>query len=321
MRGCGKTIVIVTHKLAEVLVVSDDVTVMRDGRVVGRVRTNETSEADLARLMVGRDVLLRVDKPPAKPGPVTLGVRDLSVTTVAGAKAVDHVSFEVRAGEIVGIAGIEGSGQTELLEALAGLIDPARVSGELRLDGKSIGGLGARSRRECGIAYIPEDRHGRGLVLDFDLDENAILGVHHRPPVTIGPGRIFLDKAEIRRRTSDIIARFGVRPPDQNLLARVLSGGNQQKLIIGREFALRPRLLLVSQPTRGVDIGAIEFIHCQLVMMRDCRCAVLLVSGDLEEVTSLADRLLIIRNGHLVGEVDPKAQTFAEIGLLMTAGR
>jgi general nucleoside transport system ATP-binding protein len=320
MREQGKTIVIITHKLSEVLAVSDDVTVMRDGKVVGRVKTRDTSAAELARLMVGREVLLRVDKPDAKAGGVILSVRDVSVTAGDGTKPLDNVSFEVRAGEIVGIAGVEGNGQTELIEALAGLVDPSRMSGAVSLAGRSVTRLDARTRRECGIAHIPEDRHRRGLVLEFGLDENAILGVHYRPPVTTYLGHVIMDEGEIRRRATDIIARFDVRPPNPDLPARALSGGNQQKLIIGRELELHPKLLLVSQPTRGVDIGAIEFIHRKLVALRDAGCAVLLVSADLEEVTSLSDRLLIIHNGHIVGEVDPKVATTAAIGLLMTRG-
>jgi simple sugar transport system ATP-binding protein len=320
MREQGKTIVIITHKLPEVLAISDEVTVMRDGKVVGRVQTKETNAAELARLMVGREVLLRVDKPDAKIGAAKLSVTDLSIKAIDGTPRVDKVSFEVRAGEIVGIAGVEGNGQTELIEALAGLVGSGRMSGTVRFEGKDITNVDARTRRELGIAHIPEDRHRRGLLLEFSLAENSILGVHYRPPVTAYAGHILLDEAAIRRRANEIIADFDVRPANADLPARALSGGNQQKLIIGREFDLRPKLLLVSQPTRGVDIGAIEFIHRKLVALRDAGCAVLLVSAELEEVTSLSDRLLILHNGHVVGEVDPKVATTAEIGLLMTRG-
>jgi ABC-type uncharacterized transport system ATPase subunit len=319
MRQQGKTVVIITHKLTEVLAISDEVTVMRDGRVVGRVQTKETSAAELAHLMVGREVLLRVEKAPAKTGSVELSVRNLSVTSRGGAKPVKDVSFEVRKGEILGIAGVEGNGQTELIEALAGLISPAQLSGEIRIEDRNITHEGARLRRELGIAHIPEDRHRRGLLLEFDLAENSILGVHYRPPI-VAYGGTFLDYDAIRSRTKEIIEGFDVRPANPDLPARVLSGGNQQKLIIGREFKVNPKLLLVSQPTRGVDIGAIEFIHRQLVGLRDTGCAVLLVSAELEEVTSLSDRLLIIHEGHIVGEVDPKVASIEEIGLLMTRG-
>ena len=320
MREQGKTVIIITHKLSEVLAISDEVTVMRDGKVVGRVQTKDTNAAELARMMVGREVLLRVEKPEPTIGEPKLSLKDITVKTREGATPVKGVSFEVRKGEIVGIAGVEGNGQTELIEALAGLIDPAQLSGEINFEGKDITRAGARSRRELGIAHIPEDRHRRGLLLDFTLAENSILGVHYRPPIVSGVGDIFLDNNAIQARVNEIIDQFDVRPPNSLLPAKALSGGNQQKLIIGREFHVDPKLLLVSQPTRGVDIGAIEFIHRKLVSLRDAGCAILLVSAELEEVTSLADRLLVIHEGKIVGEVDPKVATVEEIGLLMTRG-
>ncbi len=314
MKEQGKTIIIITHKLEEVLAISDEVTVMRDGRTVGNVVTTETSAADLARMIVGRDVLLRVEKPDASPNGEVLEVANISVTGKHGT-AVDDISFRVRSGEIVGIAGIEGNGQTELIEALAGLIKVS--AGKVIFESKDVTNHSARRMKELGIAHIPEDRHRRGLLLNSDLSENAILGVHYRPPVSSGG---FIDSSAVRSRTAEIIENFDVRPPNPDLLARSLSGGNQQKLIIGREFGLRPKLLLVSQPTRGVDIGAIEFIHRKLIEMRDSGTAVLLVSAELEEVTALADRLLVIRKGKIVGEVDPKVTSNEEIGLLMTGG-
>lgn len=320
MREQGKTIVIITHKLSEVLAISDNVTVMRDGKVVGDVKTSETNAADLARMMVGREVLLRVEKPDAKAGEPVLGVRALTITGRGNAKKVDDVSFEVRAAEIVGIAGVEGNGQTELIEALAGLIPGSHISGTISFEGRDITNLDARQRKELGIAHVPEDRHRRGLLLDFSLAENTILGVHYRKPA-VSSGGILLDQKGIERRTEQVIRDFDVRPPNAALPARALSGGNQQKLIIGREFELPPKLLLVSQPTRGVDIGAIEFIHRKIVALRDAGCAVLLVSAELEEVTALSDRLLVIHNGRIVGEVDPKATSNDEIGLMMTGGR
>jgi simple sugar transport system ATP-binding protein len=320
MREQGKTIVIITHKLDEVLAISDDVTVMRDGKVVGEVKTSETTAADLARLMVGREVLLRVDKPDAKPGEVVVSVRDLSIAGRDGSKRVDRVSFEVRKGEIVGIAGVEGNGQTELIEALAGLIPGSHTSGSISFEGQDVTQTDARKRKELGIAHVPEDRHRRGLLLDFSLAENTILGVHYRRPAVSSDG-ILLDQKGIQRRTEQVIRDFDVRPPNPALPARALSGGNQQKLIIGREFELPPKFLLVSQPTRGVDIGAIEFIHRKIVELRDAGCAVLLVSAELEEVTALSDRLLVIHNGKIAGEVDPKRTTNEEIGLMMTGGR
>jgi simple sugar transport system ATP-binding protein len=320
MREQGKTVIIITHKLSEVLAISDEVTVMRDGKVVGGVQTKDTNATDLARMMVGREVLLRVEKPQPQIGEAQLTVENLSVTARDGSKPLKDVSFQVRRGEIVGIAGVEGNGQTELMEALAGLVEPSKLTGFIVFSGTDITRANARSRRELGIAHIPEDRHRRGLLLDFSLAENSILGVHYRKPITSGPGGIFLDDNAIQDRVNDIIKNFDVRPPNAALPAKALSGGNQQKLIIGREFHVNPKLLLVSQPTRGVDIGAIEFIHRKLVELRDGGCAILLISAELEEVTSLADRLLIIHEGKIAGEVDPKVATLEEIGLLMTRG-
>ena len=316
MKAQGKTIIIITHKLDEVLAVSDEVTVMRDGRSVGTVKTSETNAKDLARLIVGRDVLLRVEKTDAKPNGTVLEVTNLHVSGKIG-PAVKDVSFRVRSGEIVGIAGIEGNGQTELIEALSGLIRSS--GGRVEFDGKDITNRTARELKELGIAHIPEDRHKRGLLLNSDLAENSVLGVHYRPPITSSGG--MMNNAEIGKRVGEIIENFDVRPGDPTLSAKSLSGGNQQKLIIGREFELDPKLLLVSQPTRGVDIGAIEFIHRKLIGLRDAGSAILLVSAELEEVTALADRLLVIREGEIVGEVDPRTTSIEEIGLMMTGGQ
>jgi simple sugar transport system ATP-binding protein len=322
MRDQGRTIIIITHKLHEVLAISDDVTVMRDGRVVGRRRTAETNAAELAQLMVGREVLLTVEKGPASPDGIVLKVEGLQLAT-----ALRDISFSLRAGEILGIAGVEGNGQTELVEVLAGLTRHER--GSIRFLGEEVGRLSPRRRRELGIAHIPEDRHRRGLLLDFDLTENAILGVHHRRPI-IRSGLGLFDRQAIGERVARLLREFDVRPPDSSLPARVLSGGNQQKLIIGREFGLPPRLLLVAQPTRGVDIGAIEFIHRQLIALRDRGVAILLVSAELEEVLSLADRVLVMYGGAIVGESGPAEKSpgdsaspafrLDEIGFLMTGG-
>ena len=244
-----------------------------------------------------------------------LEVNDLSVHGRHGL-AVNGVSFAVAAGEIVGVAGIEGNGQTELIEALAGLA--AATGGRVAFEGRDVTNLDARRLKELGIAHIPEDRHKRGLLLNSSLTENSILGVHYRPPVAAGSG--FINSAAVEQRVKGIIKDFDVRPPVAELPAKSLSGGNQQKLIIGREFELDPKLLLVSQPTRGVDIGAIEFIHRAIIELRDKGRAILLVSAELEEVTALADRLLIIREGRIVGEVDPKTTSVEEIGLMMTGG-
>jgi simple sugar transport system ATP-binding protein len=291
---------------------------MRDGKVVGNVKTSETNTKDLARMIVGRDVLLRVEKTDANPTGDVLSVQNLSVKNAHGG-ALNDVSFSVKAGEIVGVAGIEGNGQTELVEVIAGLVAASNSSGTIYFEGKNIANLSARQRKELGIAHIPEDRHKRGLLLDFDLAENSMLGVHYRSPVATNAG--FLNNSAINKRVKEIIENFDVRPPNPQLSAKSLSGGNQQKLIIGREFELNPKLLLVAQPTRGVDIGAIEFIHRKLIGLRDAGTAVLLVSAELEEVTALADRLLVIREGKIVGEVNPKVTSIEEIGLMMTGGK
>lgn len=315
MKDQGKTIVIITHKLDEVMAVSDEVTVMRDGRSVGNVKTSETNVNELARMIVGRDVLLRVEKTPAEPKNVVLSVQGLKVQGKHEI-AVDDVSFEVKAGEIVGFAGIEGNGQTELIEALAGLTKIS--SGKVLFEGSAISDLDPKKIKGLGIAHIPEDRHKRGLLLDSDLGDNSILGVHDREPIVNGAGLI--NAAAVVDHVAEIIKDYDVRPPRAELNARSLSGGNQQKLIIGREFGIKPKLLLVSQPTRGVDIGAIEFIHRKLIEMRDSGVAILLVSAELEEVTALADRLLVIRDGKIAGEVDPATTSFEQIGLMMTGG-
>jgi len=312
MKEQGKTIIIITHKLDEVLAISDEVTVMRDGKSVGNVKTSETNAKDLARMIVGRDVLLRVEKTDAKPADVVLEIKNLVLNSKHGA-VVDDISFSVRSGEIVGIAGIEGNGQTELIEAIAGLAKAK--SGRIEFEGRNVTNKSPRQLKELGVAHIPEDRHKRGLLLNSDLAENSILGVHYRPPVAVAG---FMSSSAIGKRVNEIIKDYDVRPPNAELSAKSLSGGNQQKLIIGREFELDPKLLLVSQPTRGVDIGAIEFIHRKLIELRDRGGAVLLVSAELEEVTALADRLLVIREGKIVGEVDPKVATAEEIGVLMT---
>jgi general nucleoside transport system ATP-binding protein len=312
MREQGKTIIIITHKLNEVLSLSDNVTVMRDGQVVGERKTSETDAAELARLMVGREVLLRVQKTPAQPQDVVLSVKNLKL----GA-ALNDVSFEVRRGETVGIAGVEGNGQTELIEVLAGL--QHATGGSITLAGKEINQLSARAVKELGIAHIPEDRHRRGLLLEFNLADNTILGTHYRAPAATALG--LLDDKAIAAKADRLIRDFDVRPPNAALPARALSGGNQQKLIIGREFDLNPKLLLVSQPTRGVDIGAIEFIHRKLIELRDAGAAILLVSAELEEVLSLSDRVLVMYQGRIVGEVEPEQVSQEEIGLLMTGGK
>lgn len=302
----GNAAIFISHKLKEVLEVSDRVTVIRDGKVVGTVRTRETSLEAMARMMVGREVVLRVEKAPARPGEVVLEVEGLEAPP-----RLKGVSFQVRAGEIVGIAGVEGNGQTELVEALAGL-RPYR--GAVRLLGHPLPPR-ARGVRDLGVSHIPEDRLSRGLVLDFSVKENAILGDQHRPPFRGFLG--FLEDGAMEARAQALVEAFDVRPRSTALPARRFSGGNQQKIVVGRELLRGPRLLIAAQPTRGVDVGAIEFIHQRLVEARDRGLAVLLVSADLAEVLSLADRILVMQGGRIAGEVTPEEATEERLGLLM----
>jgi ABC-type uncharacterized transport system ATPase subunit len=315
LRDQGKTIIIITHKLAEVLALSDNITVMRDGKLVGNLPTREATAEGLARMMVGREVLLRVKKEDAKPRGPVLSVRDLTLRRAQGNPILDALTFDVRGGEILGIAGVEGNGQTELIEILAGLRKASK--GVVLLNGESIGELDPHQRKRRGIAHIPEDRHRRGLLLAFDLAANSILGVHRDPPIS---GALLLNNDVIVKRAERLVREYDVRPPNIALPARALSGGNQQKLIVAREFDINPCLVLVAQPTRGVDIGATEFIHRKVIELRDGGAAVLLVSAELDEVLSLSDRVMVIYEGRIVGEVDPKTVSEQEIGLMMTGG-
>ena len=312
----GKTVLLITHKLQEIMDVTDRVTVMRNGAVVGTLDTAATSKAELAELMVGRKVLLRVEKGPARPGATVLAVEDLSVIDEAGVERVRAVNFEVRTGEIVGIAGVSGNGQSELLEALAGLSDAAR--GRIRFDGRDLAQLKGPERplmlRRLGLAHVPEDRLRRGVVARFDSSETAILGYHDDPAYN---GRVLSDRGKIVAHCYDLMEAFDVRPVDPLLRTGALSGGNQQKLVLARELERDPRLLLVGQPTRGVDIGAIEFIHRRLIEMRDAGKAILLVSAELEEVLSLADRVLVMCDGRVVGAMPAEGADVREIGLMM----
>ncbi len=308
----GNTVIFISHKLAEVMEVSDRVTVIRDGRVVGTVETPKTSIEELARMMVGREVILTVEKRPASPGEPLLVVEDLRVEEAGKKPRVDGVSLEVRAGEIVGIAGVEGNGQTELVEAITGL-RPYR--GTVRYEGEVIAVPDARRVREHRVSHIPEDRNARGLVLDFSTRDNVILGDHYKPPFVDRLG--FFRDLEIDRYAREVVDTYDVRPRSIHLSARHYSGGNAQKIIVGRELHRRPKILIAAQPTRGVDIGAIEFIHKRIVEARDQGMAVLLVSADLNEVMSLADRILVMFEGRIVGEVRPEEATEEKLGLLM----
>ncbi|MGE5573159.1 MAG: ABC transporter ATP-binding protein [Bacteroidota bacterium] len=312
----GKSVIFITHKLKEVMAISDRVTVLRRGRVVGTVPTRETTPEDLARMMVGRDVVLSVDKGPASAGDVVLRVEDIHVKGTRGLPALKGVSFDVRAGEIVGIAGIEGNGQSELVEALTGLRKV--VSGRISVEGRDITNRPPRDVIGQGVAHIPEDRQRRGLILSFSIAENLILERYHRPPFARG---INLDFGQVRAYARKVISEFDVRTPDENVRVGSLSGGNQQKVVVARELSLEPRLLIASQPTRGLDVGAIEFVHRRLVAQRDAGKAILLVSLELDEIMSLADRILVLYEGRIVGSMRAAEATEQEIGFLMAGGR
>ncbi len=311
----GLSIILITHKLGELLGVSDNITIIRDGRVVDTVKTSETEEGSLARLMVGREVLLRVEKGENEVGTPRLVAQGLVVLSSTGATAVHGVDIEVRAGEILGVAGVDGNGQVELAEALAGtrLVHKGRVY----LDGEDVTGLGADERQERGLAYVPEDRSHKGLVQDFTLWENNALKTYDEPPFSGRFGRIF--PKVMRRRAAQNLKAYDVRPSDPDARAGALSGGNQQKAILARELSGNPKAIIAAQPTRGVDVGAIEFIHRQLLEQWEEGKAILLISLELEEVRSLSDKIVVMYDGRIVGEVGPDA-TDEELGLLM-AGR
>ncbi len=311
LRDQGKTVILITHKLREIMAITDTVSVMRRGEMVATRTTKETSVEELAELMVGRRVLLRVEKGEAKPGDVVLSVRNLSVKDNRGVTMVDNVSFDVRAGEIVGIAGVAGNGQSELLEALSGIRQPS--AGEILIDGQPIGKASPARLRELGLAHIPEDRHHMGLVLKFEEYENSVLGYHRDPKYGRG---MMLDLDAMKRDAVEKIEKYDIRPPNPRLKTANFSGGNQQKIVVAREIERDPRILLIGQPTRGVDIGAIEFIHKRIIDMRDQGKALLLVSVELDEIRALSDRILVMFAGHVVGEksTDASEQT---LGLMM----
>ncbi|HMB46856.1 MAG TPA: ABC transporter ATP-binding protein [Afifellaceae bacterium] len=314
LRDQGKTIILITHKLREIMAITDAVSVMRRGEIVATLPTADTTPEKLAELMVGRHVLLRVKKGPAKPGRTLLEVENLIVGDQRGVMRVKNINFQVRAGEIVGIAGVAGNGQSELLETIAGI--RRATAGRILIDGKPIGATGGANPsllRKEGLAHVPEDRHRMGLVMAFEENENAILGYHDDPLYLNGP---FLNIDAIRADARQKIEQYDIRPPDCRLKTANFSGGNQQKIVLAREMERDPDVLLVGQPTRGVDIGAIEFIHRQLVAMRDAGKAILLVSVELDEVRSLADRILVMFDGHIVGERAPDAGE-GELGLMM----
>ncbi|MFZ1470967.1 MAG: ABC transporter ATP-binding protein [Paracoccaceae bacterium] len=316
LRDQGKTIILITHKLREIMEATDNVSVMRRGTMVATVKTAQSSAEALAELMVGRKVLLEVTKAPAQPGAVVLSVQDLRIRDEHGVERLKGVSFEIRAGEILGIAGVAGNGQSELLETLGGM---HTATGTVTLNGAALplSGAGAdgQSRRRAGIAHVPEDRHNHGLILDFTAWENIAFGYFNDPKYQ--KNALFMDNDAVRADTVKKMHTFDVRPPIPSLPAKSFSGGNQQKIVVAREFEQNPDLLLVGQPTRGVDIGAIEFIHNQLIALRDQGKAILLVSVELDEIMSLSDRIAVMFDGQLMGLRDPATTNERELGLLM----
>ncbi|MGJ8628588.1 MAG: ABC transporter ATP-binding protein [Sulfitobacter sp.] len=315
LRSEGKTIILITHKLREIMETTDTVSVMRRGEMTATVKTSETSPAALAELMVGRKVLLQVDKTPSTPGDVILDVKGLRVIDDKGVERLRGIDLQVRAGEILGIAGVAGNGQSELLEVLGGYEDG---TGEVTVNGQKLDLTGkysdGKSRRARGIAHVPEDRQREGLIMDFHAWENTAFGYHDDPSYRSG---VLMNNNAIREDTVEKMARFDVRPPDPKLEAKNFSGGNQQKIVLAREIERNPDLLLIGQPTRGVDIGAIEFIHQQIVALRDQGKAILLVSVELEEILSLSDRIAVMFDGRVMGMRDPDKTDEKELGLLM----
>lgn len=312
----GKSIILITHKLKEVMAMSDRVTVIRRGKVIGTLNTIDTNTDELAEFMVGRKVNLVVEKEEQKLGDVILEVNDLKALDNRRLPALNGVSFEVRAGEIFAIAGVDGNGQTELVEVLTSLRKVK--SGTIKLYGEDITKSSTKEIIERGIGHIPEDRHKRGLVLNHSLAENMILGNHRAEPYSKSG---IMDYKKIHEHALELIEEFDVRTPNEDVTAKSLSGGNQQKVIIAREISRDPKLLIASQPTRGLDVGAIEFVHRRIVEQRNNGKAVLLVSLELDEVMALADRIAVIYDGKIVGILDAKDATEKKLGIMMAGGK
>ncbi len=312
----GKSIIFITHKLKEIKAACNRVTVIRRGQIIGTLDTGEATIEMLAEMMVGRKVILKVAKKELKPGRSYLEIDNLTVRDNRDLPAVKGVSFQVRSGEIVGIAGVDGNGQTELIEAITGL--KKLEQGSIKLMDKEISQLSIRQRYEEGLAHIPEDRHKHGLVLDFDIAENMVLQNFYQKPFSKGQ---FLNYNEIADYAERLVANYDVRTPNIKVEAKKLSGGNQQKVIVAREIERRPSVIVAAQPTRGLDVGAIEFVHRRLVEQRDAGDAVLLVSLELDEVLSLSDRILVMYGGNIVGELSSAAADEQKIGILMAGGQ
>jgi ABC-type uncharacterized transport system ATPase subunit len=309
----GKTVIIITHKLDEIMEISDRITVIKQGQTVGTVNTSETNPQEIAKMMVGREVLLQVEKSPAKIGEPVLAVTNLSVYKNKEVLALDDINFTINAGEVLGIAGVEGNGQTELIEALMGLNENQVKSGNVLLQGKNLKDCNTKERLERGFSHVPEDRHKRGLVLEYSIRDNLILG--QQDDFTKSG---FLDQAKIDEHAGNLIKEFDIRPPHMEVLSGGLSGGNQQKIIIAREFFRKFKFLIAAQPTRGVDIGAIEFIHKQIIKARDEGKAILLLSAELSEILSLSDKIAVLYKGKIAKILDADKTDEDELGMLMT---
>jgi len=315
LRAQGVTVLLITHKLKEIMAITDHVSVMRQGQMVAHRKTAETNPTQLANLMVGRSVLLELDKTPAKIGEVLLEAQGLSWHDESGAPRLSDVSFELRAGEILGVAGVSGNGQTELLELLSA-ISPLQ-EGRIIIKGEVITQQtpsDPAKMRAAGVAHVPEDRHAMGMVLPFTAAESAILG--YERDRELGSG-LWLSPRKIAALCGKLMSRFDVRPNDPSLKSNLFSGGNQQKIVLAREISKDPDILLVGQPTRGVDIGAIEFIHKQLIALRDKGCAILVVSVELDEILSLSDRIIVMNNGEVVGALATDEADETRLGLMM----
>lgn len=312
LRADGGTVIFITHKLREVAAISDRVTVIRRGKTVGTRETHATTSQELADLMVGRDVSLTVERTPAHPGETILDVANVQVKNVQGKTTLDIASLQLRRGEILGVCGVEGNGQAELVEVLSGLRQIE--SGTITIKGVDVTGEDPDGFRNAGLSYIPEDRHHRGLLLDFPLWENVLLGnTDHEPFVRNG----LVNNRKVHTITRGLMEEYDVRAPSPNTVARALSGGNQQKLIIARELYRNPDILLAIQPTRGLDVGAIEFVHKELIKVRDAGKAVLLLSFDLDEILDLSDRIVVLYQGHITGEFQSENVSRSELGLFM----
>jgi len=315
----GHSIIFISHKLYEVLEIADRITVIRRGKVVGQRVPAETDEDDLAALMVGRNVQLIVDRGESHPAEPRLVITDLRVADDRGHEAVKGVSLDVRAGEILGIAGVAGNGQDELVEALTGLRQP--TSGTVELAGDDVTGAGPRDLQRAGVSFVPGDRHRFGLVLSFPLEDNLVLTQYDEPPYATGFRGIIRNESAIHTRAKEAIGEFDIRTPSATVNAGTLSGGNQQKAVVAREFSRKLTALVLDQPTRGLDVGSIEFIHKQVIAKRDEGAAILLVSAELDEVMELSDRVAVMYRGEIVALVDGPTAEREEVGLLMATGR